>query len=86
LRQGSGLSLWEGGSLPSPGKDTGKTVESSNGLLKAGFRIQKSGVRSFDPQFSRNQKSFRWEHIKKQNLVFSMNYRRNVQAWPSPLF
>jgi len=32
LRQGSGLSLSEGGSLPSPGKDTGKTVESSNGL------------------------------------------------------
>jgi len=32
LRPGSGLSLSEGGSLPSPGKDTGKTVESSNGL------------------------------------------------------
>jgi|GEM_PF-1203838 hypothetical protein len=27
-----------------------------------------------------------WTHIKKPDLVFSMNYRRNVQAWPSPLF
>jgi hypothetical protein len=25
-------------------------------------------------------------HIKKSDLVFSMNYRRKVQIWPSPLF
>jgi hypothetical protein len=86
LRSGSGLSLSEGGSLPSPGKDTGKTVESSNGLLKAGFRSQDSGFRGLDPQFTRNQESLAWEHIKKQDLLFSMNYRRNVQAWPSLLF
>jgi hypothetical protein len=75
LRPASGLSLSEGGGLPSLGKDTDKTVESSNGLLKA-------GCRSFDPQSSRNQESLPWEQIKGQNIVFSMNYGSNGQAWP----
>ena len=68
------------------GKDTSKTVEPSKGLSKPEFRIQELGFRSFNSQSLRNQESFRWEHIKRQNIVFSMNYDPNVQVWPSLLF